>query len=128
MPRTNTKAQTESQTVRRTQRYQWAWRHLDFEMRLALFFAHRLPMGHPNRTGWRSRARDLEAGRSNGMGSCEFMLLNIVCLTPSLTLHQLFTFVVSPENCIPCLRQIYVAKARKNPFWLLYKLAFPTVK
>jgi len=29
-----------------------AWRHLDFSrMRLALVFAHRLPRGHPDRTG-----------------------------------------------------------------------------
>ena len=43
--------QIEGTTLRRTQRYQWAWRHLDFSMRLALFFAHRLPRGHPDRTG-----------------------------------------------------------------------------
>lgn len=48
MPRK--KKQTEHLTRRRTKRYQWAWRHLDFEVRLALFFAHRLPRGHADRT------------------------------------------------------------------------------
>jgi hypothetical protein len=42
---------TEATTLRRTKRYAWAWRHLDFSMRLALVFAHRLPKGHPDRIG-----------------------------------------------------------------------------
>ncbi len=51
MARTKRKGQVEGRTARRTKRYAWAWRHLDFTMRLALFFAHRLPRGHPDRTG-----------------------------------------------------------------------------
>ena len=51
MARTKRKGLIEGSTVRRTKRYAWAWRHLDFTMRLALFFAHRLPRGHPDRTG-----------------------------------------------------------------------------
>jgi hypothetical protein len=43
--------QGEGTTLRRTRRYAWAWRHLDFSMRLALVFAHRLPRGHPDLTG-----------------------------------------------------------------------------
>jgi hypothetical protein len=43
--------QIEGTTLRRTKRYAWAWRHLDFSVRLALVFAHRLPRGHPDRTG-----------------------------------------------------------------------------
>ncbi len=43
--------QIEGTALRRTKRYAWAWRHLDFSMRLALVFAHRLPRGHPDRTG-----------------------------------------------------------------------------
>jgi hypothetical protein len=43
--------QVEGTALRRTERYAWAWRHLDFSMRLALVFAHRLPRGHPDRTG-----------------------------------------------------------------------------
>jgi hypothetical protein len=43
--------QIERTTLRRTKRYAWAWRHLDFSMRLALVFAHRLPRGHPDRRG-----------------------------------------------------------------------------
>jgi hypothetical protein len=50
MARKRTK-QIDRLTVRRTKRFQWAWRHLDFGMRLALFFAHRLPRGHPDRKG-----------------------------------------------------------------------------
>ena len=45
------KKQIEGTTLRRTKRYAWAWRHLDFSMRLALVFAHRLRKGHPDRTG-----------------------------------------------------------------------------
>ncbi len=41
--------QAEGLTRRRTRRYQWTWRHLDFGMRLALFFAHRLPRVHADR-------------------------------------------------------------------------------
>jgi hypothetical protein len=41
----------ERTTLRRTKRHAWAWRHLDFSMRLALVFAHRLPRGHSDRTG-----------------------------------------------------------------------------
>ena len=51
MARTKRKGRIEGGAVRRTKRYAWAWRHLDFTMRLALFFAHRLPRGHPDRMG-----------------------------------------------------------------------------
>lgn len=33
----------EAMTSRKTERYAWAWRLLDFHLRLALVFAHRLP-------------------------------------------------------------------------------------
>jgi hypothetical protein len=51
MARTSRKERIEGRTARRTKRYAWAWRHLDFSVRLALVFAHRLPKGHPDRTG-----------------------------------------------------------------------------
>jgi hypothetical protein len=51
MARTKRTGRIEDCTARRTKRYAWAWRHLDFSMRLALVFAHRLPKGHPDRRG-----------------------------------------------------------------------------
>ena len=50
MARTKRKERVEGRTARRTKRYAWAWRHLDFSMRLCLVFAHRLRRGHPDRT------------------------------------------------------------------------------
>lgn len=51
MARTSRKGRIDGRTARRTKRYAWAWRHLDFSVRLALVFAHRLPKGHPDRAG-----------------------------------------------------------------------------
>ena len=60
------KAQTKGRTVRRTKRYAWAWRHLDFTLRLALVFAHRLPRGHPDRTGLAQVIRQIVRKQVNG--------------------------------------------------------------
>jgi hypothetical protein len=58
--------QIEGRTARRTKRYAWAWRHLDFSMRLALVFAHRLPRGHADRTGLAQVIRKIVRKQGNG--------------------------------------------------------------
>ena len=52
--------------MRQTKRYQWAWRHLDFSMRLALFFAHRLPRGHADRKALAQVIRKMVRKQVNG--------------------------------------------------------------
>ncbi len=55
--------------MRQTKRYRWAWRHLDLSMRLALFFAHRLPMSHADRNALSQGIRKIVRKQEREIGT-----------------------------------------------------------